>query len=106
MWPSFKVFFALTMTNRLFGIFISKFSELACLRRGKGSKSGVSHFMEDDDLSLALYYVRSLSTVLRWAPEAAWEVLAKRVVRSDAYHPPLSEISKLNLTPDFLSRAY
>jgi hypothetical protein len=96
---------ALTVTNRLFAIFISKFSELGCLRRGQGPKSGLSHFMEDDDLSLALYYVRSLSSVLRWAPEATWAVLAKRVVRSDTHHPPLSEISKLNL-PRLPSRAY
>ena len=57
--------------------------------------------MEDDDLNLALYYIRSFSSVLRWAPEAAWAVLAKRLVRSDACHPPLSEISELHSTPVF-----
>ncbi len=84
---------------RLFGIFIAKISELACLRRAQGPKSGSIHFMEDDDLDLALYYIRSLSSVLRWAPEAAWAVLAKRLVRSDAFHSPLSEISELHLAP-------
>ena len=79
--------------NRLFAIFVTKFAELPFLGR-QDSKSTPAQYTEDDDLSLALYYVRSLSSVLRWAPEAAWAVLAKRFVRSDAYHPPLSGISK------------
>ncbi|KAK3906929.1 Dopey, N-terminal-domain-containing protein [Staphylotrichum tortipilum] len=81
--------------DKLFGIFITKLSELPFLRRRQGSITGqATHFTEDDDLSLALYYIRSLSSVLRWSPEAAWAVLAKRFVRSETYQPPLSEISK------------
>ncbi|KAK4239834.1 hypothetical protein C8A03DRAFT_42613 [Achaetomium macrosporum] len=79
--------------DKLFGIFITKFSELPFLRRGQESKSCPRDYTEDDDLDLALYYVRSLSSVLRWAPEPAWAVLAKRPVRSDACYPPLSEIT-------------
>ena len=88
----------LTVMDRLFAIFVTKFSELAFLRRRQEPKSGSAQYTEDDDLSLALYYVRSLSSFLRWAPEVTWAVLGKRVVRSDACHPPLSEISKLSPT--------
>jgi hypothetical protein len=80
--------------DRLFAIFITKFSDLAFLRRQPDAKSSPSQYTEDDDLSLALYYIRSLSNVLRWAPEGAWAILAKKLVRSDAYQPPLSQISK------------
>jgi len=79
--------------DKLFAVFITKFSELAFLRQRQEPKSGSVEYAEDDDLSLALYYVRSLSSVLRWAHEATWAVLAKRTVRSDACHPPLSEIT-------------
>jgi hypothetical protein len=51
-------------------------------------------FTEDDDLDMALYYLRSLLSVFRWAPEAAWAVLAKRNIRSAAFHPQLSDISR------------
>lgn len=89
----------LTPGDRMFGIFITKFSELSFLRRRPESQSGLSEFTDDDDLEMAIYYVRCLSNVFRWAPEAAWAVLAKRFVRSDAYHPPLSEISKRRHAP-------
>lgn len=49
---------------------------------------------QDDDFELGLYYIRSLSNVLRWSPEPVWAVIAKRTMRSTAYFPPLSEISK------------
>ena len=87
--------------DRLFGIFITKFSELSFLRQQQTSKPNPTQYTEDDDLDLALYYIRSLSSVLRWAPEAAWVTLGKRLVRSDACQPPLSEISKLLFSPSF-----
>ncbi|KAK4252286.1 Dopey, N-terminal-domain-containing protein [Corynascus novoguineensis] len=80
--------------DKLFIIFVTKFSEFSFLRRRQESNSGPAEYAEDDDLGLALYYVRSLSNVLRWAPEATWAVLAKRIVRSDACHPPLSAITE------------
>lgn len=49
-------------------------------------------------MDLAVYYIRSLSSVLRWAPEAAWTVLAKKLVQSGSCDPPLSEISKTLFT--------
>lgn len=95
---------ALTVRHRLFSVFITKLSELPFLRRRQGSITGpTTHFTEDDDLSLALYYIRSLSSVLRWSPEAAWAVLAKRFVRSDTFQPPLSEISKFSPSDSYIA---
>lgn len=105
--------------DKLFAVFVGRFSELGFLRRGQqqhsngsegsekvgsggkgadGEKEGEGEgqggdFGEDDDLGLALYYVRTLSNVLRWAPEAAWGVLAKRFLRVGDYEPSLGEIS-------------
>ncbi|KAL2154331.1 hypothetical protein VTH82DRAFT_3007 [Thermothelomyces myriococcoides] len=80
--------------DKMFSIFVTKFSDFAFLRRSRtSSNSGPAQYTEDDDLGLALYYMRTLSNVLRWAPEATWAVLAKRLVRSDAYQPLLSEIT-------------
>lgn len=71
---------------RLFLIFIYKFTELGFLSDlkdpGNSEKripSPVS-FSEDDDLDLCLYYLRSLSNVLRASGETSWNVLASRHV--------------------------
>ncbi|KAK4105296.1 hypothetical protein N658DRAFT_114520 [Parathielavia hyrcaniae] len=79
--------------DKLFAVFVTKFSELVFIRRRQNIQPSSSHCTGGDDLSLALYYVRSLSNVLRWAPEAGWAVLAKKLVRSESYRPPLSEIT-------------
>ncbi|KAK3341517.1 Dopey, N-terminal-domain-containing protein [Lasiosphaeria hispida] len=84
--------------EKLFTIFISKLAELSFLRRRSvstdtSSSEGAIRFVLDDDLDLALYYIRTLSNVLRWAPDTVWAPLAKKSIRSTAYFPPLSEIT-------------
>ncbi|KAK4176308.1 Dopey, N-terminal-domain-containing protein [Triangularia setosa] len=77
--------------DKLLGIFVSKFAELPFLRRQHGAPDPQDvHFTNEDDLDLGLYYVRALSSVLRWAPDAAWGVLSKRTIRSS---PPVAEIA-------------
>jgi hypothetical protein len=49
-------------------------------------------FTEDDDLSLGLYYLRTLSNLFRWAPDAFWGVLATKPI--DRPESNLAEISK------------
>ncbi|KAK3383776.1 Dopey, N-terminal-domain-containing protein [Lasiosphaeria ovina] len=85
--------------DKLFNIFVSKFAELPFLRRRpeaekSASLGGASQFSADDDLDLGLYYIRALSNVFRWTPDTVWAVLAKKIVRSAAYFPPLSEITE------------
>lgn len=82
-------------TPRLLGIFVTKFAELPFLRRQQGASEPSSfHFTDEDDLDLGLYHMRALSSVFRWAPEAAWGVVAKRTIRSS---PPLAEIGMLSI---------
>ncbi|KAK4165662.1 protein dopey [Cladorrhinum sp. PSN259] len=77
--------------DKLLGIFVAKFADLPFLRRQYGAAEPNSvHFTDEDDLDLGLYYMRALSSVFRWAPEAAWGVVAKRAIRSS---PPLAEIA-------------
>ena len=81
--------------DKLFTILVSKFAELAFLKRredpsGSGSTGQLA---VDDDLDLVLYYIRTLSNVFRWAPNSIWAILAKKTVRSTSYFPPLSGIT-------------
>ncbi|KAK4230472.1 protein dopey [Podospora fimiseda] len=77
--------------DKLLGIFVTKFAELSFLRRQHGAAEPNSvHFTDEDDLDVGLYYMRALSSIFRWAPEAAWGVVAKRSIRSS---PPLAEIA-------------
>ena len=65
------------------------------MRSSDGAIPGQVQFTQDDDLNLALYYLRALSNIFRWAPDALWAVLAKKTVSSEAFFPSLSHISKL-----------
>ncbi|KAK3355856.1 Dopey, N-terminal-domain-containing protein [Neurospora tetraspora] len=81
--------------DKIFNIFVSKFAELSCLRRQTTSAEAkeVHKFSEDDDVELAVYYLRSLSNVFRFTPDSIWAFLAKKTIRPDSYFPSLSEIT-------------
>lgn len=49
-------------------------------------------FKAEDDLDLGIYYLRTLSNVFRWAPDAFWGVLATRLIEDQG--PNLAEISR------------
>lgn len=77
---------------------MSKFLELPFLRTRKLASEadpagGHVQFTAEDDLDLGLYYLRSLSNVLRWAPDALWGVLAKITLLSNSSYPAIYEIS-------------
>ncbi|KAI0465793.1 putative regulator of reproduction dopa [Xylaria cf. heliscus] len=82
--------------EKLFSVFVTKMSELPFLRiLSKTVNSTTSNastsFSDDDDLDLALYYIRTLSNVLRWAPDALWGVLATKIIEGSRQN--LSEIT-------------
>ncbi len=90
----------LTLTaNRLFLSFITKFSSLPFLESipyssdtiAKHSPTKVS---EDDDLDLALYYLRTLYNVLRWAPDAIWGVLATKALSVEGTSVRIADLGK------------
>lgn len=88
---------------RLFSVFVTKISELHFLRAlsktvNSTTSSASASFSSDDDLDLGLYYIRNLSNVLRWAPDALWGVLATRVIEEPKQI--LSEISEFYRVPD------
>ncbi|RYP54301.1 hypothetical protein DL768_000875 [Monosporascus sp. mg162] len=71
--------------DKLLLVFVTKITELSFLRSlpqsSNASMSSQSHeFSADDDLDLGLYYLRTLSNVFRWAPDAFWGVLATRMI--------------------------
>ncbi|GAW16038.1 hypothetical protein ANO14919_054600 [Xylariales sp. No.14919] len=82
--------------EKLFLVFVTKISELGFLsalsRTVKSITSNASaSFSGDDELDLGLYYIRTLSNVLRWAPDALWGVLATRTIEGPGQ--TLSEIT-------------
>lgn len=80
----------------MFYIFTSQFLQLSFLRNVPGEASVAQEtreLTEEDDLDLCMYYLRTISNVFRWAPDAFWGILATKVVSADDF-PGLSEISK------------
>ncbi|KAI0430565.1 putative regulator of reproduction dopa [Xylaria sp. FL1042] len=82
--------------EKLFLVFVTKISELSFLRTlGKTvnhtAPSASASFTDNDELDLCLYYIRTLSNVLRWAPDALWGVLATRIIEEPGQS--LSEIT-------------
>lgn len=81
----------------MFCIFTSQFVQLPFLRATPGEADAAhepKEFTEDDDLDLCIYYLRTISNVFRWAPDAIWGILATKAVSPEEF-PGLSEISKL-----------
>ncbi len=62
-------------------------------RKPEGQTHGLE-FVAEDDLDLCLYYLRTLSNILRWAPDALWDVLAKRTIHAEEHEPPLPPLSR------------
>ncbi|KAI8948888.1 putative regulator of reproduction dopa [Xylaria longipes] len=82
--------------EKLFLVFVTKMSELRFLRalsktvNSTTSNTSVS-FSGEDELDLGLYYIRTLSNILRWAPDALWGVLATKIIEGSGQN--LSEIT-------------
>jgi hypothetical protein len=72
--------------EQLFQIFVTKLSELPFLtpqHDGTSSAYTPLTFTDDDDLDLCLYYLRTLSNVLRWAPDVFWNILSRQTLGED-----------------------
>lgn len=48
---------------------------------------------EDDDLDVCLYYLRTVSNVLRWAPDNVWSILDTTAVPDDSGRPEVQKMS-------------
>ncbi|KAI0136466.1 Dopey, N-terminal-domain-containing protein [Xylariales sp. AK1849] len=82
--------------EKLFLVFVTKLSQLQFIRtlsktsNPETSKQSVS-FSPEDDVDLCLYYLRTLSNMFRWAPDAFFGVLATRLIEDPG--PSLLEIT-------------
>ena len=74
----------------MFLILASKFMALEFLAQPRVDSRGGVEFTAEDDLGLALYYLRTLSNVFRWAPDALWAILARRTLPAANGHSQLS----------------
>ncbi|KAL1880805.1 hypothetical protein VTK73DRAFT_4975 [Phialemonium thermophilum] len=88
-------------TDKLFQILVSKFSDLPFLRARKSfpeseSPGSAAQLTVDDDLDLALYYLRTLSAIFRCVPDTIWEVLAKKTTSANYNNAHVSEIAGTN----------
>lgn len=84
----------LLTSERLLLIFVSKFCEIPFLQdlasnSEKSDETSVT-FLEDDDLELCLYYLRTLANVLRCSGDISWGVLASKHI---AFHGTQAQIS-------------
>jgi hypothetical protein len=91
----------LTASCRIFRIIVLKLLELPFLARQKTSGDEVSPrlvtFSEDDDLDLALYYLRALTNIFRWANDSIWSILARKTISSQSNIPFFSEIGEFGI---------
>ncbi|KAH6689187.1 Dopey, N-terminal-domain-containing protein [Plectosphaerella plurivora] len=74
--------------DKLFITFVHKFCSLPYLGRrraqtGNRAQDSWIALSDNDDLDLCLYYLRTLSNVFRWGPDAVWSVLASTSVHAD-----------------------
>ncbi|KIL84192.1 hypothetical protein FAVG1_12620 [Fusarium avenaceum] len=80
--------------DRLFLVFISRLSDIPFLRTliqsdEKLDQTSVT-FLEDEDLDLSLYYLRTLSNILTCAGDISWTVLASKHVSFHGQHMQIS----------------
>jgi hypothetical protein len=84
---------------RLFHLFVAKFSTFEFLQTApEGNsqflESHVRMYNDEDDLDQCLYYLRTLSNILRWSSDGMWAALAENTISTDASHRSLYRISK------------
>ena len=85
---------------RLFHIFVSKFSDFDFLQKISENSSSfldgeVRKYTDDDDLDQCLYYLQTLSNILRWSSDNMWTALAENTISTDSSHLSLHRISKI-----------
>lgn len=90
----------LLISRRLFHLFVNKFSEFSFLqafseKSSATAENSIIHIYEDeDDLDQCLYYLRTLSNILRWSSDSMWTALSKNTISTDPTKLTLYRISK------------
>ncbi|CAL3964088.1 unnamed protein product [Diplocarpon coronariae] len=84
--------------DKLFQLFVVKFSGFGFLQTlpaesSNFTNSNVDKYNSDDDLDQCLYYLRTLSNMLRWSSGSMWSALAENSISTDASRPLLYRIT-------------
>lgn len=89
--------------NRLFHLFVAKFSSYTFLHTSYENASTAAHldlraYNDEDDLDQCLYYLQTLSNVLRWSSDNTWSTLAHNTISTEKTHQYLYQISECSIT--------
>lgn len=84
--------------DKLFHLFVAKFSGFTFLQIPPGNDhsqltSDLRIYADEDDLDQCLYYLRTLSNILRWSSDSMWAALAENTISTDTSHRPLFRIT-------------
>jgi len=82
---------------RLFHLFVAKISTFGFLQTASenGAQGIYSRkYTDDDDLDQCLYYLRTLSNILRWSSDGMWAALSRNIISTDRTYKSLYRISK------------
>ncbi|KAH0542943.1 hypothetical protein FGG08_002712 [Glutinoglossum americanum] len=90
----------LSSVDKLFQVFVTRFLVLDFLQlssvtaKDSSFHTATHKFGEEDDLELCLYYLQTLSNVLRWSSNNVWASMAKRVIApiDKAQGSPVTEL--------------
>lgn len=88
----------MTDHSRIFHLFVAKLSKFPFLQTLNGENptyldSTVRLYDVEDDLEQGLYYLRTLSNILRWSSDSMWAALAENTISTDASNKALYRIS-------------
>ncbi|KAH8815002.1 Dopey, N-terminal-domain-containing protein [Xylogone sp. PMI_703] len=95
--------------NKMFYTFVTAFSDFQFLQTMQGSEIDTAQklYTDEDDLDQCLYYLRILSSVLRWATDNTWVTLTETHLSTDKSNLSLYQITgrdgEVSLLEFFLS---
>jgi hypothetical protein len=83
---------------RLFHLFVAKFSSFGFLQTAPDESSDLMNgnvhlYADGDDLDQCLYYLRTLSNMLRWSSDSMWAALTENSISTDKSQLSLYKIS-------------
>ncbi|KAF4628908.1 hypothetical protein G7Y89_g9243 [Cudoniella acicularis] len=84
--------------NKLFNLFVSKFSSFSFLQTISTNSSNfldgeMRTYIQEDDLDQCLYYLQTFSNILRWSSDNMWAALAENHIPKDASYSNLQRIT-------------
>ncbi|KAM3070867.1 hypothetical protein ACMFMG_009784 [Clarireedia jacksonii] len=87
--------------DKLFHLFVGKFASYKFLQsKFEDASTSALHnlrvYRDEDDLDQCLYYLQTLSNILRWSSDNTWAALAHSTISTEQSHRPLYQITGRN----------